>query len=147
MTRYDSEHSGGAEGASGEKNKLLKPDDHDFGGLHESGDGLAFFQAHFANGIGGDDGSNALTADGEGHLRYQAVNFYVGDAADELVAPADAPEIAPALAHFAGLGGTIEELVDLPFGDAMVAAGRFGRTPSTARSTRGRCTPRCNPSC
>ena len=107
MARYGSEHSAGADAASEEKNERLKPDDHDFGGLHEGGDGLAFFQAQFADCIRGDDGGNALPSDGEGHLRDQAVNFYVGDAADELVASADAAKVCAAFGDVAMFGGTI----------------------------------------
>ena len=85
----------------------LQPDDHDFGGLHQCGDGLAFFQAQLANRIGGDDGSNALAADGKGHLSDQAVNFYVGDASDQLVAAADAAKVGAAFGDVAMFGGAI----------------------------------------
>src|SRR5579863_2945933 len=93
---YGSEHRGAVRGARTEYREMLEPDDHDFGGLHERRHGLAFFQAQFANRVRGDDGRNALAADGEGDLCDQAVHFYVGDAADELVASADAAKIGAA---------------------------------------------------
>ena len=122
------EHSGGLqERARRTARVALEADDHDFGGFYKGGDGLAFFQAHFANGIGGDDGGDALAADGEGDLRDQAADFYVSDAADELVAPADAAKIGAAFGNFAVLVRAIEEAVDFFFGDAVVAAGGFYR--------------------
>ena len=105
----------------------LRPDNHDFSGFHEGGDSLAFFQAKFANGIAGNDGCNALATDGEGHLGYQAVNFYVGDPSDKLVAAADATEIGAAFGNVSVLGGTIQEAVYFLFGNAVVAAGGFHR--------------------
>jgi hypothetical protein len=85
----------------------LQSDDHDFGGLDERGDGLAFFQTQLANGIAGDDGGDALAADGEGDLGDQAVNFYIGDAADELVAAADAAKVGAAFGDVAMFGNAI----------------------------------------
>jgi hypothetical protein len=43
----------------------LQPDDHDVSGFYKGGDGLAVFQAYFADGIGGDDGRNPLAAPGK----------------------------------------------------------------------------------
>src|ERR1700722_4414604 len=125
VARYGSEHSGGADAASGEKNERLKPDDHDFGGLHEGGDGLALFQAQFADCIRGDDGGDALAADGKGHLRDEAVNFYVGDAADELIASTDAAKVGAAFGNVGVLVRAIEEAVNFFLGDAVVAARGF----------------------
>src|ERR1700683_475969 len=100
------EHSGASRKRAQESEKL-KPNDHDFGGLHEGGDGLAFFQTQFANRVGGDDGGDALASDGEGDLGDQAVNFDVGDAADELIAPADAAKIGAAFGNVAMFRRTI----------------------------------------
>src|SRR5271163_5126408 len=125
VARYGSEHSGGAGGASREKNERLKADDHDFGGFHEGGDRLAFLQAQLAHRIGGDDGSDPLAADGEGHLSDQAADFDVGDAPDELVAAADVAKIAAPFRDVPVLGGAIQEAVHFFFGNAMVAAGGF----------------------
>jgi hypothetical protein len=125
VVRYGSDHSGGADAASGEKNERLKPDDHDFGGLHESGDGLAFFQAQFADCISGDDGGDALAADRKGDLRDEAVNFYVGDAADELVASTDATKVGAAFGNVGVLVRSIKKPVNFFLGDAVVAAGGF----------------------
>src|ERR1700691_1264039 len=125
VARYGSEHSGGAGRGSATRSGKLEPDDHDFGGLYQSGDGLAFFQAEFANRVGGDDGGNALATDGEGDLGDQAINSYIGDAADELVAAADAAEIGAAFGDVAVFGGAVQETVHFFFGDAVGAAGGF----------------------
>src|SRR3984885_1239570 len=125
VARYGGEHSGGTGRGSAARSEKLEPDDHDFGGLYQSGDGLAFFQAQFANRVGGDDGGNALAADGEGHLRDQAVNFYVGDTADELVAAADAAKVCASFGDVAVFGGAIQETVHFFFRNAVVAAGGF----------------------
>src|SRR5580704_1320471 len=107
VARYGSEHSGGAGRARAVIVEGLQPDDHDFGRLYEGGDGLAFFQAQLANGVGGDDGGNALPSDREGHLRDQAADFDVSDAADELVAAADAAKVCASFGDVAMFGGTI----------------------------------------
>ena len=96
---------------------------HDFGGFDEGGDGFAFLQSHFSRGVGGDDGGDGLTADGEADLGEEAFDFEVDDAAYELVASADG---AHHLA-FGGVGalGFEEEGVEFGFGDAVMAAGGF----------------------
>src|SRR5271166_4604620 len=71
----------------------LQSNDHDFCGLYQSGHGLADFQPHFPNSIGGYDGGNMLTANRKGHLCHQTGDLYVGHAADKLVAPADASKV------------------------------------------------------
>ena len=106
---------------------MLEADDHDFGGLYQGSNGLALFQAQFAHGIGGDDGSDALAADGEGHLRYESVNFYVGDAAHKLVAAADAAKVGAAFGNIGVFIGAIEEAINFFLGDAVVATGGFYR--------------------
>jgi hypothetical protein len=52
----------------------LQPDDHDLGGFYNRGDVLALFQAHFADGIGGDDGRNLLATHGNRNLGDQAAD-------------------------------------------------------------------------
>ncbi len=64
-------------------------EDHDLGGFDEGGYGFSFFEAHFAGGVGGDDGGDDLASDGEADLGEEAFEFEVDDAADELVASAD----------------------------------------------------------
>src|SRR5580658_3071359 len=105
--RYGSAQSGRAGGASAAVQEGLQPDDHDFGGFHERCDRLAFFQAQLADSVCSDDGGNALPSDGERHLRYEAVNFYVGDATDELVATADAAKVCASFGNVAMFGRTI----------------------------------------
>ena len=51
---------------------------------------LARLQFKFANCVGGDDGSDALIADGDHHLREQTINLDLDDGAGKLVASADA---------------------------------------------------------
>jgi hypothetical protein len=125
VARYGSEHSGGAGGASTVIHEGLQPDDHDFGGFYQGSDSLAFFHAQLANRVGGDDGSDSLATDGEGHLGDQAADFDVGDAADELVAAADVSKISAAFGDVSVLGRAIQEAVNFFFGNAMVAAGGF----------------------
>ena len=96
---------------------------HDFRRFDKGGDRFSFFKAHFAGGVGGDDGGDDLAADGEADLGEEAFDFKLDDAADELIAAADR-------AHhltLRGLGtfGFEEERVELGLGDAVVAAGSF----------------------
>ena len=98
-------------------------EDHHFGGLDQRGNRLALLQTHLANSIGSDNGSDVLTADGEGHLGQQSLCLDVRDAADQLISSADPAEVAAALADVAGFAGAVQEFVDLLFRDAMVAAG------------------------
>src|SRR5580765_6470480 len=97
--------------------------DHNLGGLDQRGNGLTLLQAHLANSIGGDNGSDVLTADGERHLGHQSQGLDLRDPAHELISATDSAEIAAALANVAGLLRAIEEFVDLLLGNAMVAAG------------------------
>ena len=50
----------------------LHADDHHLGGFDEGGGGLAFAELHFAGGVGGDDGGDALVGDLEDDLGEQA---------------------------------------------------------------------------
>jgi hypothetical protein len=101
----------------------LWPNNHDFCGLDQSGDGLAIFQAHFANRIGGYDRRDSLAADRHGDLGDQAVNLYAGHPADELVAPADSPEVRPSVGNVSALAGSIQKSVHFPLGNAVVPSG------------------------
>lgn len=107
----------------GEQRRVaLQPDDHDLGGFYKGGDGLALFQAHFANGIGGDDGRNPLAAYRNCNLSEQAADLDVGNTPDELIAAADAPKIGAPVGNVSALGCAIEEAVNFFFGDAVMAA-------------------------
>ncbi len=100
---------------------FLRSSDHDFSGFDE-GDGLfAGLQFQFANGVGGNDGGNALIADGEHHLGQQAVDLDLDKGTNKLVASADArrPQVG-------GAGG--QELLKSADGDAVVAARRLDRS-------------------
>ena len=51
---------------------------------------FAGFQIELADGVGGDDGRDALIANGEHHLCQKPINLYFNDGAGQLVAAADA---------------------------------------------------------
>lgn len=108
-------------GAGWELEKL----DHDVGGFDEGGGGVATFELHLADGVGGDDGGDALVVDGEDDLGHEAVDLDVDDFADELVASAD---LAVALAG--ACGGSLllafEEGLERGDSDAVVTAGGGG---------------------
>ena len=103
-------------------------EDHDFRRLDQGGDGLALLEAHFTDGIRGDDRGNALAADGKRDLRHQPHGLDLSDAADELISSTDFAEVGAPLADVSGLGCAVEKLIDLLFWDAMVAAGGFDGT-------------------
>lgn len=96
---------------------------HDLGGFDESSDSFTDFELHFASGLGGDNGIDDLAADGEFDLAEQAIEFEFDNAADELIASADA-------AHHLALWsvwalGLVEQAVEFGFRDAVVAAWSF----------------------
>ena len=97
-------------------------EDHDFRRLDQGGDGLALLEAHFTDGIRGDDRGNALAADGKRDLRHQPHGLDLGDAADELISSTDFAEVGAPLADVAGFGCAVEKLIDLLFRDTMVTA-------------------------
>ncbi len=70
----------------------LWPGDHHFGGLDEGDGNVAFLQVKVGDGVGGDDGGDALHAERDDDLGEQAVNLDLGDAAEKLVAAADAAQ-------------------------------------------------------
>src|SRR5271157_3253247 len=63
--------------------------DHDFGGFDEGDGGITGFESEFAGAIGGDDGCDALVADGKDDLGEEAVDNDLCDGAEELVTAAD----------------------------------------------------------
>src|SRR5579863_5331956 len=86
------------------KGRCLRQDDHHFSGFHKRSRRISDLQTHFAHGVGCNDRRDVLPADGKSHLRYQAVDLNVGDAPNQLVAPADATEIGTALTHGTSFG-------------------------------------------
>jgi len=105
-----------------ERGAGLGTDDHDFGGFDQRGGGLANFQAHLAHCVRCNDGRDVLTTDGQRYLGHQPADLDFGDAARELVAPADPAEIRPPLVDGRPFPGSVEEFIDLLFGNAVMAA-------------------------
>jgi len=100
-------------------------EDHDLGGLDQGGDGLALLETHFTDGICGDDGGNALAADGKRDLRHEAHRLDLRNPADELISSTDFAEVGAPLADVAGFGCAVKKLIDLLFRDTMVTASGF----------------------
>jgi len=99
---------------------------HDFGGFNEGSGTFAGLEAEFTCGIGGDDARNVLFADAKGDLGKKAAVFDVHDAADKLIAAGDFAEFTATQADVAAFELFGDKAVDFGFGDAMMAAGRFG---------------------
>lgn len=97
---------------------VLGSADHNFGGFDQGESGVAGFEGELAYGVGGDDGGDALIADGQDDLGQQAFNDNFKYGAGELVASADAGG-----AGVCGCGG--QELAEGVGGDAVVTAGSF----------------------
>lgn len=95
--------------------------DHDFSGFDEGHGLIARFEGELADGVGGDDGGDALLSDGEDDLCEQTFNSDFKDGAEQLVTAADAGR--------AGMGqsgrGDGQKLVEGFDGDAVVSAGSF----------------------
>ncbi len=100
-------------------------EDHHFGRLDECGRDLAFLEAHFTDGVGGNDGSNMLVSDGEGHLGKESARLDVDHAAHKLVAPADPPEIAATLSDVEPRRNAVKKTVDFRLRHAVVTASGF----------------------
>lgn len=64
--------------------------DHHFRGLNQSNGSLAGLEMHLAGRCCGDDRSDLLLSDGDFHFRHEAADADLINAADELVASADA---------------------------------------------------------
>src|SRR5208282_2072416 len=106
--------------------RALYPHDHHFGALDQRRGLVAAFQAHLPRGVGGNDGSDVLAADGEPDLRQQALDAHLDDAAHQLIAPADGAEVGAALGRLFAQRAE-EKAVDLAERNAMVAAGGLYR--------------------
>ncbi len=79
---------------------------------------FAGLEFELAGGVGGDDGGDALIADGEDDLGEQSFDGDFHNGASKLIASADAGG--------AGVGGRVrQELVERFGGDAVVASGRL----------------------
>src|SRR5690348_4726814 len=99
----------------------LDADNHNLGGLDEGGGGLAGLEAHFAGGAGGNDGGDALPADGDFHFRHEAADAHLLDASHQLIAAADAAQ--DFLAHgFVVAAGAIQQAVHLRPRNAVMSA-------------------------
>lgn len=68
----------------------LRPADHNFSGFDEGDGRVARFEGEIAGAVSGDDGGDALVADGDDYLSEQAVDDDLYDGAEELVSTADA---------------------------------------------------------
>src|SRR5579863_5405006 len=99
------------------------PHDHDFRGFNESCRGLALLETHFARGIRRDDRRDALPADRKLHLRQQTAVAHFHDPPDQLIAPADAAEVAPPGQSIFFLDAR-KEAFDFGRWDAVMSAGR-----------------------
>ena len=62
-------------------------------GFDERRSAVAWLQAQLFCGIGGDDGGDVLFADGQRHLGEQPAELQSDDAADQLIASANFPEM------------------------------------------------------
>src|SRR5882757_7070894 len=102
-------------------------EDHDFGRFDQRGGALSRLKPEFLRGIGGNDGGNVLLADRQRDLGQQAAKFDGHDAPDQLVSPADLPQIATPSLDVAALQLPREQAIDFAFRDAVVPAGGFYR--------------------
>src|ERR1700730_18661585 len=96
----------------------LEEFDHYVGGFDQGCCGVSAFELHLADGVGGDDGGDALVADGEYDLGHQAVDLEVYDFAYELIAAADLA-VALSGAEGGGFDFALEEGLERRGGDAM----------------------------
>jgi len=71
----------------------LRAADHHFGGFDEGEGRIAGLQGQFPDGVGGNDGGDALVADGEHDLGQKAIDDDFKDGAEQLVPAADARPI------------------------------------------------------
>src|SRR5262249_10136305 len=85
---------------------------HDFGGLDQSGGALAGLEAHFFRGVCSDDRSDVLFANRQSNLREQAAVLDIHHSADQLVAAADFAEIAASRTEIAAFEFLGNESVD-----------------------------------
>lgn len=91
----------------------LRPDNHYFCGFDQSGDRVAFSQAHFPHRVGCDDGGDVLFADRKSDLRKQPTHLQRDYAAYELVAATDAAKCRAALGNVSSPEDARKESVDL----------------------------------
>src|SRR4030088_1745304 len=98
---------------------------HDFGGLDQSGGAFSWLEAHLFRGIGGDDRGDVLFTNGHGDLCEQAAVFDREHAADELVATTDFTEVAAADLDVSVLQAFWDEAVDLTLRDAVMTTRRL----------------------
>src|SRR6266404_941407 len=102
---------------------VLHTHDHDFRGLDKRRRDLALLQLHLVHCVRGDDGSDMLTGDVQRYLREEAAGLNAHHSSHELVASADAPEVAAQLTRLLVLmAGTGQKTVEFAFGDAVVTA-------------------------
>ena len=90
-----------------------------------------FFKRGCPNRVRGVDGGNPLSADRERHLRHQAVDLDVRHAAHQLVASADAAEVAAAFGSVSVFAVRDKGTGPLPFRNAMMATRRLHRAEFT----------------
>lgn len=111
---------------------LLRPNNHDLSGFDKGGGGVTGLEVELARGVGGDDGRDALIADGENDLCHEAVDDDFSDRAPQLITAADAT-----CASGRGAGVRLpcgEELLQLVQRNAVMAAWRFDGLNATGQN-------------
>src|SRR3954454_24140565 len=83
----------------------LNANDQDFCRLDERSCNFTFFQLHLVHGIGGDDRGDVLAGDVERDLSKKPAGLYAYDSTNELIASADAAEVAAQLSRLFTLVG------------------------------------------
>jgi len=86
--------------------------DHDLRGFDEGDRGVTGFQGQVAGAVGGDDGGDALVADGEDHLGEKAVDDDFNNSAEELVTAADSSRTGFWMSRQSGMGQKLHECIE-----------------------------------
>src|SRR5437867_2237946 len=104
--------------------RLSDADDHHFCGLDQGCCGLSILQLHFPDGSRSDQGCDELASYRQGDLGDKAADTDINDAADQLVAAADAL-VGDAPFAFVAAARAIKQAIDLSLWDAVMSAGRL----------------------
>src|SRR2546429_83900 len=98
---------------------------HHLRGFDERRSAVARLQAQLFCGIGGDEGSNVLFADGQRHLGEQPAELQSNHAANQLIASANSTEIRSPRGRVAPLEFHRNQAVDFALRNTVVPAGRL----------------------